>query len=69
MILQVILTVLAANMLGMIWYGPLFGSTWAPLAYPGRNMRDIGKDGTGMAMAIAMGGSACVAAILNHLLG
>lgn len=56
--LGVLIAVVAAQILGFLWYGPLFGKQW--MAALGTTQEEIQQEGPGVAIAVGV-----VASILN----
>jgi hypothetical protein len=65
--IAVIVSVLAAQVIGMTWYSTIFfGRTWFRLAFPGKRMEDMSM--TKAPFVVNFIGSAIVSLICNYLI-
>lgn len=63
--LAVVVAVVASQVLGFLWYGPLFGKAW--MAASGKTREEMGGGGAGAAYAVGMV-SALVSAVALALI-
>merc|ERR1711976_373506 len=51
-----------------MWYGPIFGRAWLPLAHPGKTMKDIEAEENTLAYGVSMFAHLVSAYFLAHFL-
>jgi hypothetical protein len=65
----VLVAAIAAMVVGMLWYGPVFGKTWMKLALSPKDKKNMGMGSAKKSMTLGFIGALVTAYVLAHFVG